>query len=212
MPMKRATIISVFFYAAFVTGLTTSCGKKAESVENQAEAAAQAAQQMANNVTNTANGSNATHKSATHAIASNTLSGFLPSVNGFTAHEPSTSSANFNGVEWSTAEREFENGEKHIKVTLADYNYAEGLTAAYSMLMNFSMENENEIQHGEKFGSNPGWVNWHKKNNDGQIGVIVNDRIYLIVEGSGGVTLDELRSVVNQVNTDAIAKASAANS
>ena len=204
--MKRATILTVFFYSAFVIALS-SCGKKSETAESQAQQAADAAQKMAQSVTNTANGG-AAHKSSTHAIAVSTLSGFLPNVSGFTAHEPSTSTANFNGIEWAVAEREFDNNGKHIKVTLADYNYAEGLTAAYSMLMNFSMENETEIQHGEKFGSNPGWVNWKKKANEGQIGVIVNDRIYLIVEGSGGVSLDDLRGVVNQINMDGIAKAS----
>jgi hypothetical protein len=75
------------------------------------------------------------------------------------------------------------------------------------MLANFSSEDENELQHGEKFGSYPGWVTWQKKANNGQIGVIVADRIYIIVEGSGGVTLDDLRGVVGQMNLDAIAKA-----
>src|SRR3954468_9104708 len=113
MPMKRTTIISIFLYAAFVVGLTTSCGKKTETAETQAQAAAEAAQKMAQSMTgNTANGG-AAHKPATHAIASSTLGGLLPNVSGFTAHEPSTSSAKFNEVEWSTAEREFENGEKH---------------------------------------------------------------------------------------------------
>ncbi len=168
--------------------------------------------QSANNVANAVSqamgaGGAAAHKSATHAIASSTLAGFLPSLSGYTAHEPSTSSANFNGVEWSSAEREFDNGDKTVKVTLADYNYVQGLTAAYSMLMNYSMEDENEIQKGEKFGGYPGWITWHKKSNDGQIGVIIGDRIYLIVEGSGGISLDDLRGIVGQMNLDGVAKA-----
>jgi hypothetical protein len=111
-----------------------------------------------------------------------------------------------NGIEYSMASREFDNGTKHLKVTIADYNYLENLTAAYAMLTNFSSEDENELQHGEKFGSYPGWVTWHKKANDGEIGVIIADRVYLIVEGSGGISLDDLRGIVNQMNLDGIAK------
>jgi hypothetical protein len=206
--MKRSTIFTLFLYSAFVISLA-SCSKKTDTAESQAQAAADAAQKMAQSMTGNASAGGTVHKSSAHAIASSTLKDLLPNVNGFTAHEPSVSSANLNGIEWSVAERQFESGDKRIKVTLADYNYAEGLTAAYSMLMNFSMENEDELQHGEKFGSYPGWVNWHKKNNEGQIGVIVNERIYLMVEGSGGVSLDDLRNVVKQVNMDGVAKASA---
>ncbi len=181
------------------------CGKKSDTAQDQTQTpnANNVAQQM----TNAMGGNGAAHKSAVHAVPSTTLSGLLPDVGGFTAHDPSTSSANFNGIEWSVASREFDNGPKHIKITLADYNYAEGLTAAYTMLANYSMEDENQIQHGEKFGDYPGWIEWHKKSNDGQIGVIVKDRIYLVVEGSGGVTLDDLRAVVGKINLDGVARA-----
>src|SRR5579872_6687521 len=158
----------------------TGCSKKSDTAANpDSSNNANNANNMANAVTQAMGMTNAgaAHKSAAHAVASTTLAGFLPNLSGFTAHEPSTSSANFNGIEWSTAERQFDNGDKHVKVTLADYNYAAGLTAAYSMLANYSMEDENQLQHGEKFGAYPGWVTWHKKSNDGQIGVIIADRI-----------------------------------
>ena len=212
--MKRASIIHIaFLFAmfAFVAG----CGKKSDTAndQNNQNGNNQNANNNANNAANALNqamggaGANGAHKSATHSIPSATLASFLPSPSGYTGHEPSTSSANFNGIEWSVAERQFDNGDKHIKVTLADYNYAAGLTAAYSMMANFSSEDENSLQHGEKFGSYPGWVQWQKKSNNGTVGVIVNDRIYLIVEGNGGPTLDDLRAVVNSMNLDAIAKA-----
>jgi hypothetical protein len=212
--MKRASIINIaFLFAmfAFVAG----CGKKSDTAndQNNQNGNSQNANNNTNNAANAINqalggaGGNAAHKSATHSVPSETLAGFLPSPSGYTGHEPSKSSANFNGIEWSVAERQFDNGDKHIKVTLADYNYAQGLTAAYSMLANFSSEDENSLQHGEKFGSYPGWVQWQKKSNNGTVGVIINDRIYLIVEGNGGPTLDDLRAVVNSMNLDAIGKA-----
>ncbi len=210
--MKRTSIVNFTLLFTAFTLLAAGCGKKSDTAENQNNPNANN-QNSGNNAANAisqamrAATGNAVHKSATHSIASATLAGLLPNLSGYTAHEPSTSSANFNGIEWSTAERAFDNGDKHVKVTLADYNYAEGLTAAYSMLANFSSEDENQLQHGEKFGAYPGWVTWQKKANNGQIGVIVADRIYLIVEGSGGVTLDDLRGVVGQMNLDAIAKA-----
>ncbi len=209
--MKRTFIHSTLLIAAFACA-TTGCGKKSDTADTQNNQNANN-QNGANNAANAlsqamgAATGNAAHQSAAHAVPSATLAGFLPSPSGFTGHEPSTSSANFNGIEWSVAERQFDNDQKHIKVTLADYNYAAGLTAAYSMLANFSSEDENQLQHGEKFGSYPGWVQWQKKSNNGTVGVIVNDRIYLIIEGSGGVTLDDLRGVANSMNLDAIGKA-----
>jgi hypothetical protein len=199
----RFSLLSAALSFVFFTG----CSKKSETAANSDSS--NNANTAANMVTQAMNAAStgAAHKSAAHSVPSATLAGFLPNLSGYTAHEPSTSSANFNGIEWSTAERQFDNGDKHVKITLADYNYAAGLTAAYTMLMNYSMEDENQIQHGEKFGSYPGWVTWHKKSNDGQIGVIIGDRIYLMIEGSGGVSLDDLRAIVGQVNLDGVAKA-----
>jgi hypothetical protein len=209
--MKRTSTLNIALLFA-VFSLVAGCGKKSDTADTQNNQNANN-QNGGNNAANAlsqamgAATGNAAHKSAEHSVPSATLAGFLPSPSGYTGHEPSTSSANFNGIEWSLAERQFDNDQKHIKVTLADYNYAAGLTAAYSMLANFSSEDENQLQHGEKFGSYPGWVQWQKKANTGTVGVIINDRIYLIVEGSGGVTLDDLRGVANSMNLDAIGKA-----
>ncbi|HET6401185.1 MAG TPA: hypothetical protein VFH95_07270 [Candidatus Kapabacteria bacterium] len=215
--MKKASILRFsLLSAALCLVLLTGCSKKSDTAANSDSSNNTNSANSANNANNVANAmsqamgaatAGGAHKSAAHSVPSATLASFLPNLSGFTAHEPSTSSANFNGIEWSTAERQFDNGDKHVKVTLADYNYAAGLTAAYTMLMNYSMEDENQIQHGEKFGNYPGWVTWHKKSNDGEIGVIVADRIYLMIEGSGGVSLDDLRAIVGQVNLDGVAKA-----
>ncbi|HZK76085.1 MAG TPA: hypothetical protein VFD13_04180 [Candidatus Kapabacteria bacterium] len=208
--MKKASILRFsLLSAALAFVFFTGCSKKTDTANQDTSQSANNPNNAASTVTQALGMANAgaTHKSATHSVPSATLVGFLPNLSGYTAHEPSMSSANFNGIEWSTAERQFDNGEKHVKVTLADYNYAAGLTAAYSMMANYSMEDENQLQHGEKFGSYPGWVTWHKKSNNGEIGLIVGDRIYLMIEGSGGVSLDDLRAIVNQVNLDGVAKA-----
>ncbi len=208
--MKRSPIINLALLFT-VFALASGCGKKSDTANDQntaAQNATGAANNAANAISQAMGGATggAAHQPAAHSIPSSTLAGFLPSPSGYTGHEPSTSSANFNGIEWSIAERQFDNGNSHIKVTIADYNYAAGLTAAYSMLANFSSEDENQLQRGEKFGSYPGWVQWQKKANSGTVGVIINDRIYLIVEGNGGPSLDDLRAVVNSINLDAIAK------
>ncbi len=207
--MKRTSLIRLsLLFVSVATLAFAGCSKKSDTANTPADQ--QATNNSTNNVGNAisqAMGGAAAHKSAAHAIPSSTLAGFLPNLSGFTAQEPETSSMTMSGVEWSTADREFNNGDKHVKVTLADYNYLQGLTAAYSMMENFSMENAEELQHGEKFGGYPGWVDWKKKANEGQVGVVLGDRIYLMVEGSGGVTLDDLRAIVNGMNLDGIAKA-----
>jgi hypothetical protein len=188
------------------------CGKKNDAAHNDTVAHA-----SPNDVSNTiANAMNAasgntsgTHTSATHAVPSDKLAGFLPTISGFNAQDPEKASMNFSGTEYSSASQEFRNGEKNIKVSILDYNYIQGLSAAYAMAINMNIENGEELHHGEKFGNYPGWVDWNKKSNDGTIGIIVNDRIFIIVEGRSGVSLDDMRAVVSKLDLDGIAKASA---
>jgi len=203
--MKSYRIGSVLVVAALVF-ILSSCGKKEDDAQKAAEQASKSMQQMAQNMAGGANG--AANKTPGVAVPAKTLAGFLPSVSGYTAKgEAETMEMEMAGAKYSSATQSYENGDKRIKVSILDYNYIAGLSAAYGMMMNMSMETNEESMHSEKFSGNPGWVNWKKKSNEGTVGVVVADRIYVIIEAEHGVTLDELKSVAGGVNYSGIASA-----
>ena len=207
-PFQNTLRFSLVFAAALL--FAAGCGKKSDTVQNDSSNHPQSPGDIANGVTNamTAATGKADHKPAEHALPSDKLASFIPSLSGFTAQEPEKASMNFSGTEYSSASQEFRNGGKNIKVGIFDYNYIQGLSAAYAMAVNMNIENGEQLHRGEKFGNYPGWIEWNKKSNDGTIGVIVNDRIFIIVEGHNGVSLDDLRSVMGKLDLDGIAKAS----
>ena len=200
--MKLQRISSLFLAGCFIIGIS-GCSKKEDQAQKAAEEMTKSMQQMQKNVA----GSNA-GKSPGIAVPAKTLAGFLPSVSGYSAKgEPETMEMEMNGAKYSHAMQTYENGDKRIKVSILDYNYIAGLSAAYGMMMNMNLETNDESMHSEQFGGNPGWVDWKKKSNSGTVGVVVGDRIYVVVEAQNGATLDDLKSVANSVNYSAIASA-----
>ncbi|MFI5263250.1 MAG: hypothetical protein ACHQM6_01905 [Candidatus Kapaibacterium sp.] len=186
--------------------LLSSCGKKEDDAQKAAEQASKSMQQMAQNMAGGANG--AANKTPGVAIPAKTLAGFLPTVSGYTPKgEPETMEMEMAGAKYSHATQTYNNGDKRITVGIYDYNYIAGLTAAYSMFMNMSLETNDESLHSETFNGNPGWIDWKKKNNDGTVGVVINQRVFSVIEAHGGATLDDLKSVANSINYSGIASA-----
>ncbi len=200
--MKLKAITLVYLAAnLFVVG----CGKKQDDAQNAAEQAAKAVQQMQAAATN-ADGSN---KKPGVAVPAKTLAGFLPtSISGYTLEgEPETMEMDMQGVKYTHAQGTYKNGEKKIQVSIFDYNYIAGLSMAYSAMLNMNMETNEESFHSEKMSGFPGWIQWKKKSNEGTIGVVVNDRIFVVTQANDGVTLDEAKSAANAVNYSGIASA-----
>jgi hypothetical protein len=203
--MKSYQIRSLILAGCFVVCIS-GCSKKEEEAEKAAEQASKSMQQMAQTASG---GANAATKTPGVAIAAKTLAGFLPSsISGFTPKgEPETMEMEMSGSKYSHAMQTYENGDKRIKVSILDYNYIAGLSAAYAMMMNMSLETNEESMHSEKFNGNPGWIDWKKNSNQGTAGVVVGDRVYVIVEAEGGATLDDVKSVANNINYSGIASA-----
>ncbi|MEP7233860.1 MAG: hypothetical protein ABI778_01070 [Ignavibacteriota bacterium] len=202
----KSNLIGSFLMGAALVVVLSSCAKKEEDAAKTMEQASNAMQQNAQNMAAAASGSS--NKTPGVAVPAKTLAGFLPSVSGYTAKgEPETMEMEMGGAKYSHASQDYSNGDKRIKVQILDYNYIAGLSAAYGMMMNMSMETNEESMHSEKFNGNPGWINWKKKSNDGTIGVVVADRIYVILEAENGASADELRSVAGSINYSGIASA-----
>jgi major membrane immunogen (membrane-anchored lipoprotein) len=198
--MKTKLLSTTLLAASLLIG----CSKKDEQAMKAADAASQAANHMAQQ--GTANG--AAGKTPGIAVPSKTLATFLPSISGYTLQgEPETMDMDMSGVKYTNATAKYKNGDKQITVSMFDYNYISGLSGAYTAMMSMNMETNEESWHSEKIGGFPAWSDWKKKDNEGSIGVVVNDRIFIITEGHGGVSQDELKSAVSSINLGGLAGA-----
>ncbi len=203
--MKSYQIRSLILAGCFVIGIS-GCSKKQDDSQKTTDQTSTSTQQTTQNMPS---GNASAGKTPGIAIPAKTLAGFLPSVSGYTAKgEPETMEMEMQGAKYSHANQSYENGDKKITVSIFDYNYIAGLSMAYSAMMNMSLETNEESMHSEKFGGNPGWIDWKKNSNTGTVGVVVSDRVFVVIESSNGATLDDLKSVANAINYSAIASAS----
>lgn len=201
--MKLKLLALSMIVASFIA---TGCGKKEDDAQKAADAAAKATEQMSQ--TSGSNGGSSANKTPGVAVAAKTLASFLATPAGYKMDgEPETMEMDFQGQKYSHAQGKYTNGDKEITISIFDYNYITGLSAAYSTMLNMNMESNDESFHSEKIAGFPGWFNWHKKDNNGTIGVVVNDRIFVVTESHGGVSQDELKAAASGVNYSGIAAA-----
>jgi hypothetical protein len=183
--------------------LLASCGGKDEV---KTESIAQETRSTSNDQSPASNANvEQSTSTTTTALAPAALKGFMPSIPGFKPEGgPDTLQARASGTDYSVVTQKYLKGDKKIKIVIADYNGVPSLTAGYNILMNTATENETEVTKGETFSGRPGWVSYHKDHSRSQIGIAVNDRIWLIAEGENGVTIDALRSVIKSMDLGAI--------
>ena len=203
--MKQNKWIALVFIGGM---LLASCGKSDEANSETSETTEQTASSSTENTVSTANVESGKTGSGV-AIAASTLKTFLPAQLGsFTADgDPETMQTKMGEWEYSVANQDYKDGDKRIQLVIADYNGVASLTAGYASLMGMSMETESEVTKGEKFNGHNGWVNYKKDNSDAQIGVAVNDRIWLLADGHNGTTIDELRAAVNSMDLSKLGSA-----
>lgn len=200
--MKRTLFVIPVLAAGL---LATGCSKKTDDAAKMAEAAAAAAQNAAAMQTPAAT---ASAQKPGIAVPAKTLAGFLSAPGGYTLEgQPETMEMAVEGQKYSTAQGKYKSGDKEITVSIFDYNNISGLSMAYTTMMNMSVETNEESLHSDKIAGFPAWVDWKKNNNSGTIGVVVNDRIFVVIEASSGATLDDLKAAANAVNLSGIASA-----
>jgi hypothetical protein len=196
--MKKALVL------VSIIGLSlSSCSKKEDEAEKAADQMQNAMQQMGQAMEGQ---TSAAAKAPGIAIPAKTLVTFLPTISGYEKNgDAEYMDMDMQGTKYTHASQRYTSGDKGITVSIFDYNYLAGLTAGFTMLMSMNMETNTEITRGEKVGGFPGWFNWHKENNNGTLGVVVADRVFVTVDGNGGVTEAELHSVAEGINYSGIA-------
>jgi hypothetical protein len=193
----------------FALTLSTGCGKKADtSMQNTSNANGNNMPGMPGAAANASNQAN--NQPAGPAIKSTTLANFLPDLSGYTKGSPEHVDMNMAGMNWSSAKSTYTNGDNRVTINIFDYNHQTGLAAAYSMYTagNLNIETDDEITRSQQIGGFPGWINWKKKTNNGSVGVIVGDRIWVVIEASKAGSIDDLVAMAQKIDLGGLSKAS----
>ena len=196
----------------FAATLLTSCSKTdkmAEQIKDSVNAHANGANGATSKPADaTTPGAAANGQPAGVAVKSTILAAFLPTLSGFEAKEPENMDMNMQGMSYASATRKYTTGEKTVTLSIFDYNHMAAMTSMYSMYLGgMSIETGEESMHSMKISGNPGWVDWKKKENNGTIGVVVADRFFVVAEGHGGVSQDELQSMAEKIDYSGLSKA-----
>ncbi len=140
-------------------------------------------------------------KGDTMAMSYTDLEGYLPDISGYTKNgSPKGSQMNMPGMgSFSTAEQEYTNGDKNIKVSIVDYNAAYqafvGATAVFKM--GYSMEDDSKKQGSVDLGVKDvvAYQTIYKTNPQGDLALIAGDRFLIEINSHGSNDADLLSSI-----------------
>jgi hypothetical protein len=204
--MKHRSYSTGLALIAAFSILASGCGKKEttgindttkSAGNNPAQAATNAAAQAAAN----------SNKPMGPPIKSTALADYLPKLSGYDMKNPEHVDMNVAGMSYSMAKADYTMGDNKVTVTIFDYNHQAGLAAAYSMFLNnYSMETDEEKVNSEQINGFPGWVDLHKKDNRGTVGIVVGNRIYVVIESSNAKSTDDLVAIAKSMDLAGIAK------
>lgn len=139
-------------------------------------------------------------------ISADTLSRFLSVPQGYALRaKPTMEDLELAGAHYSHVLVMYASGEKSITCSIWDYNYIVGLTGSYTPARNADIETDEEISHPDSVGTFPAWTHWNKKFHEGTLGVVVNERVYVILDAKRGATMDDLKATADHMDLKAIA-------
>lgn len=151
-------------------------------------------------------------KGDTLAMPYKDLEAYLPDISGYTKDGgPQGSQTNIPGAgNWATAEQNYTNGDKHIKVSMVDYNASfqslQGLTAAYKM--GWSSEDDNQKQQKVDLGVNDAaaYETIYKKDKHATMAIVVADRFMISIDMTGDNDEGNLKNVAKSINLGKLAE------
>lgn len=141
-------------------------------------------------------------------VSTDVLKATLPaSVSGFTRGEVATESASAGGFGSASAEADYSRGDTSAQLRVIDLSGAgpmAGMAAAFSVERSFE-----QGEAYEKVGKVNGVMTMEKYDRGsrrGEYGILIGDRFLVQAEG-GGVSMDELKSLVGAVDKGALERA-----
>jgi len=204
MAHRTSKFASLTVVALFLLFVAVGCGKKDATPDM-----GKTGENTTTTGTSPAKPGSADDKPTGPAIKSSTLSNFLPKLSGYEMKNPEHVDMNMNGMNWSSAKSDYTQGDNHVSITIFDYNHQMGMAAAYTMFLNgYNIETDDEITRSDKIGGYPGWISWKKKQNNGSVGIVLADRIFVVVESSKIGSIDELKAIAEKIDLAGLSKAS----
>jgi hypothetical protein len=139
------------------------------------------------------------------------LQQYLPTeVSGYKAGELSGQSQKMTGMAFSTAEREFTNGEEEVKVSVVDYNGSNALYQGAAAMMALGMEQEDD-EHimgptTLKIDGVKGMETYYKKEGRAEMMLAVGGRFLVTLSGQKQKDMGLLKSVAEDMDLEKLAK------
>lgn len=194
-----------FLPAALLASIISSCGgNKIEVKDGEVgiSDALQAAKALSEGVTEANDRWEERKKRGdTAAIAYKELETFLPEISGYTKDGgPKGNQTNMPGLgSWSQTEQAYVNGDKRIKVSIADYNSSQMAfsTATALYKLNISSEDDTKRQGSVDLGMKDvaGYETVYKERQEAELAVIAGDRFYISIDANGSNDIDQLKSI-----------------
>jgi hypothetical protein len=150
-------------------------------------------------------------KGDTIALATDKLVAFLPaSLDGYQAEEPETSSMEVPGMSTTTASRTFTSADKgNVKVTLTDFNGAEGSYGIQALMFSIKIRTENKDMMSGTFQTNNELINGHEEFNKNSKNVTViyglGGRFILNIEADNQSGTEWAKGVANRMDINNLA-------
>ncbi len=206
--------ISIFLL--FSTIFFISCGEKYEELKNVAEViknAPEAVDDMTKSIDNADKKREERRKKGdTLALHFSELQKFLPeSLSGFKSEEPSGQTTNITGFSMSQVERTYvdEANDRHIHITLMDYNEAYALFAgvAYWGALGLSQETSDGFQ--KSFKSDivdvTGLEEYSKSGKSAKINYAIGYRFILTIEDNNATGTEFIKDIANKMDLKKLA-------
>lgn len=220
----RRLLSAVLMAAVF----TAACGKS--EAEKQAEATAKAAEEMAKAAQNVADaaakqgtagtadvakalqgmaaafsGTGADGKPVS-PVAFQTLQTQLPTVSGWEMGEPDGQRMTM-PMPFSQIEAEYRKGDANVDVTIVDTGMAQMLIAPWSMMIaaGYSNESSDGYEKATTIGGNPAVEKWNKRDNRGELNILVGKRFMVTIEGNDLSNIQDLNAFTSVMDFSALA-------
>jgi hypothetical protein len=128
------------------------------------------------------------------------LSEFLPIIEGYKKKgKHDILDMKMQGMRYSIASQIYKKRRKEIKVSIHDYA-TNNLLEVYRPLLDMEAENDNMFHHSEKFQGKRGWIDYNKSEKKYSIGILIADRLLILLDATKGASEDELRRAAAKID------------
>jgi len=210
---------------AVVAGFAVACGqsaaeKQAEEIKAQAQKAAAAAEQVGKAAEKAARSSGDAGQDLAKAmqgmaaamggtkdgkpietVSVDVLKSALPAISGYEMGTPKSErmTAPFPIAQ---TEAKYKKGDSDIDVKIVDAAAAQLLMAPWKMMLatGYSKETDDGYEKATTLSGNPAWEKWDKSSKHGEIGMLVNNRFMVSVEGDNLANINQLHDVAAKID------------